>query len=70
MSNSTLFTVESIHQGHERFSEVSRGRQCSFMRFSTLLCAQSFQVQQWTTETIDKILTDKTECTLMLLKTN
>jgi hypothetical protein len=53
-----LFTVGSIHKGHERFSEVSRGRQCSFMTFSALLCAQSFQAQQWTTETIDKTLTE------------
>jgi hypothetical protein len=56
MSNSTLFTVGSIHQGHELFSEVSRDRQCCFMRFSALLCAQSFQVQQWTTETIEMYL--------------
>jgi hypothetical protein len=41
LSNSTLFTLGSIHQGHERFSDVSRRRQCSFMSFSALLCAQS-----------------------------
>jgi hypothetical protein len=32
------------------------GRQCSFMRFSALLCAQSLPVQQWTTEKIDQTL--------------
>jgi hypothetical protein len=41
MSNSTLFTLGSIHLGHKRLSDVSRGRQCSFMSFSALLCAQS-----------------------------
>jgi hypothetical protein len=56
MSNSALFTLGSIHQGHERFSDVSRERQYSFISFSVLLCARSLPVQQWTTEKIDKIL--------------
>jgi hypothetical protein len=36
MSNLNLFVAGSIHQGSERFSDISRGRQCSFMRFSEL----------------------------------
>jgi hypothetical protein len=56
MSNSTLFIAASIRQGHERFSAISRGRQCSFMSFSALFCAQSFPVKQWTTKTIEQIL--------------
>ena len=39
MSNSTLFVNGSIHQGHERFSDISRGRQCSFASFPALLFA-------------------------------
>ena len=45
MSNPTLFVNGSIHQGHERFSDISRGRQCSFMSFSVLLFAQSVAVR-------------------------
>jgi len=58
MSNATLFIAGSIHQGHEQFSDISRGRQCSFMSFSALLCAQSLPVPQWSTSTVDQILTE------------
>ena len=56
MVNAILSIVGSSHQGHERFSEISRGRQCCFMSFSALLCAQSFPVQHWDTATVDQIL--------------
>ena len=57
MLNAILLIAGSSHQGHERFSEISRGRQCSFMSFSALLpCAQSFPVQHWDTATVDQIL--------------
>ena len=56
MLNAILSIAESSHQGHERFSEISRGRQCSFMGFSALLCAQSFPVRHWDTATADQIL--------------
>ena len=39
MLNAILSIAGSSHQGHERFSEISRGRQCSFISFSALLCA-------------------------------
>ena len=58
MSTFNLFTAGSVHQGDECFSEVSRGRQCSFMSFSALLCAQTFPIERWNTETIDEILTE------------
>ena len=38
MENITLFTCRSIHQGNERFSGESRGKQCAFMCLSALLC--------------------------------
>ena len=59
MLNAILSIAGSSHQGHERFSEISKGRQCSFMSFSALLsvlCAQSFPVRQWDTATVDQIL--------------
>ena len=56
MLNAVLSIAGSSHQGQERFREISRGRQCSFMGFSALLCAQSFPVQHWDTATVDQIL--------------
>ena len=50
-------------QGHERFSEISRGRQCSFMSFSALLCAQSFPVRHRDTATVEKFQSKETGCT-------
>ena len=46
----------SIHQSHERFSDISRGRQCSFMSFSALLRAQNLPIEQGTASTVDQIL--------------
>ena len=56
MLNAILSIAGSSHQGHERFSEISRGRQCCFISFSALLCAQSFPVQHWDTATVDQFL--------------
>ena len=55
MSYSTLSKTESIHQSYESFSEVSRRRQCSFVSFTSLLCAQSLPAQQWSTDTINTV---------------
>jgi hypothetical protein len=46
----------SIHQGHEAFSEHSRGRQCAFMSLSALLFNRSDSVDSWTQTDIDAIL--------------
>ena len=46
----------SIHQGLERISNISRERQCSFMRFSALLRAQSLPIEQRTASNVDQIL--------------
>ena len=54
MSNAILSIAGTIHQGHERFSDISRGRQRPFMSFSALLCAQSCLVRHW--DTADQIL--------------
>ena len=62
MLNAILSIAGSSHQGHERFSEISRGRQCSFMSFSAL-CAQSFPVWNWDTATVEKFQSKETGCT-------
>ena len=46
----------SIHQGHEAFSEHSRGRQCAFMSLSALLFNRSDSVDSWTQTDIDAML--------------
>ena len=58
MSKSNLFIAGSIHQGYERFSDISRGRQCSFMSFSALLFAQNLPIEQWTAATVNQILVE------------
>ena len=45
-----------IHQGHEAFSEHSRGRQCAFMSLKALLFNQLNLVDLWTQTNIDDIL--------------
>ena len=55
-SNIRLFTCVSIHQGHERLGDLSRGRQCAFISLSTLLCDQGFLIQLWTSKTVENIL--------------
>ena len=47
MPNSDLLVAGSIHQGRERFSDISHGRQCSFMSFSALLFAHTLPIEQW-----------------------
>ena len=46
----------SIHQGHEAFSEHSRGQQCAFMSLPALLLHRSYSVNSWTQTNIDNIL--------------
>ena len=46
MQNSNLFVAGRIHQDHEIFSDISTGRQFSFVRFSASLRAQSRGTQR------------------------
>ena len=46
----------SIYQGHEAFSEHSRGRQCAFMSLAALLFNRSKSVDLWTQTNVDDIL--------------
>jgi hypothetical protein len=57
-SNLNLFVAGSIHQGSELFSEISRGRQCSFMSFSALLFAQNLTFERWTASNVNQILAE------------
>ena len=52
------YDAGSIHQGDEMFSDISRGRQCSFMSFSALLCAQIYSPQHWRCCIIDQLLNE------------
>ena len=47
----SLLACGSIHQGHERFSAQSRGKQCSFiMSLSAILTAHvTTSVVEWNT---------------------
>ena len=51
-----LLSCGSIHQGHERFSCQSRGKQCSFMSLSAFLSAQTVPFLFWNSATIDNVL--------------
>ena len=56
MSEVNLFACRTIHQVDQRFSSLSRGRQCCFMGLSALLFELGSQVCQWTAENVDHIL--------------
>ena len=57
MASVMITTIQgNIHQGHEAFSEHSRGRQCAFMSLAALLFNRSNSVDLWTQTNIDDIL--------------
>lgn len=56
MFKPVLYVAGSIHQGDEMFSDISRGRQCSFMSFSALLCVQGYPIRHWHCFTVDQLL--------------
>ena len=58
MLNASLFIRGSVHQGDSRFSEMSRGRQCAFMSLSAFLSANYDDISTWTTEIMDRVLTE------------
>ena len=51
-----LFLSANIHQGNDRFSVYSQGRQCAFMCLSALLTAQNNPVVAWSKTTLNNIL--------------
>ena len=58
ISNLNLFVAGNIHQGSERFSDISRGRLFSFMSFSALLFTQTLPTEQWTASNVDQIIAE------------
>ncbi len=58
MLNATLFIRGSIYQGDNRFSDISRGRECAFMSLSALLSAHCDDISTWTTNTMDCVLAE------------
>ncbi len=51
-----LFTCGSVHQGDERFSNDSRGKQCSFISLIALFVEKTIPVCEWNCQTVDNIL--------------
>ena len=52
----SLIACGSIHQGHERFSYDSRGRQEIFMCLAALLCEQFLPIREWRCQDIGQVL--------------
>ena len=52
----SLIGCGSIHQGHERFSDDSRGRQDIFMCLAALLYEQFLPIREWRCQDIDQVL--------------
>ena len=52
----SLIGCGSIHQGHERFSDDSRGRQEIFMCLAALLYEQFLRILEWKCQDIDLVL--------------
>ncbi len=51
-----LFFSADFHQGDERFSVHSRGKQCAFMSLSVLLTARNIQLNSWSSITFKNAL--------------
>ena len=52
----SLFGCGSIHQGHERFSDDSPGREEIFMCIAALLYEQFLPIREWRCQDIDQVL--------------
>ena len=52
----SLIGCGSIHQGHERFSDDSPGRQEIFMCLAALLYEQFLPIREWRCQDIDQVL--------------
>ena len=51
-----LFTCGSVHQGDVRFSNDSRGKQCSFISLIALFVEQTIPMCEWNCQIVDNIL--------------
>ena len=51
-----LHIAGTFHQGDERFSVQSRGKQCAFMSLSAVLTAQNIPVIDWSKTALDNFL--------------
>ena len=61
----------SIHQGHERFSTHSRGKQCCLMSLSAILTAQSIpDLLDWNSTIIDNVLEQGDNMYLIALRSD
>ena len=52
----TLYLRSNVHQGDERFSSQSRGKQCAFMSLSAVITAHNKPLFNWSKTTFDNVL--------------
>ena len=48
-----LFLCATMHQGHERLSVQTRGKQCAFMSLAAVITAQNNTLIDWSTTMFD-----------------
>ena len=63
----SLLVSGGFNQADERFTDDSRGKQCTFMTLSALLTAQIIPVDQWNSTTVDSALMQGNEMYLNAL---
>ena len=51
-----VFLCATMHQGDERFSVQTRGKQCAFMSLAAVITAQNNPLIDWPTTTFDNVL--------------
>ena len=51
-----LFLCATMHQGDERFSVQTRGKQCAFMSLAAVITAQNNPLIDWSTTMLDNVL--------------
>ena len=64
-----LFLSANLHQGDERFSVRSRGKQCAFISLSAVLTAQNIPLFNWSRTTFNNVLLQGDKLYLQALNT-
>ena len=62
-----LFLCATMHQGHERFSVQTRGKQCAFMSLAAVITAQNNTLIDWSTTMFDNVLSQADQMHLKAL---
>ena len=51
-----VFLCATMHQGDERLSVQTRGKQCAFMSLAAVITAQNNPLLDWSATTFDNVL--------------